>query len=406
MADGPRVLYLVYWGAAEPLGQSLVLPSVRALARRGSRVTLVSFEKPADLERHDEMARIRDGLAAAGVAWSPLRYHKRPKLPATAFDLLQGAAHGVTLHRRARFDIIHARTFVAGNLGRLLAALLRRPLVYHNEGYYPDEQVDAGVWTETSLLYKLALGLERRLYAGADGLVLLSEKSRQEVLARPEVARRGTRAVVAPSCVDLELFCTPAVRVRTSDEPLRLAYVGNVEGRYRFDQVARFAAIAGRETGGATLRVLTRASPDIVRSKTHEAGLADQNLSIDAVAHAAVPAELQRCDAGLHFLPRGRAEHAGSPTKIGEYWASGLPAVVTPNAGDSDRVIADEGVGVVVAEHSDEAYARAGRALAGLLEDPGLRARCRAAAETHYSLDAAARNQLDLYAAVLAGRRG
>ncbi len=44
--DGPRILYLVYWGAGEPLGQALVLPSVKRLAQLGARITLVTFEKP------------------------------------------------------------------------------------------------------------------------------------------------------------------------------------------------------------------------------------------------------------------------------------------------------------------------------------------------------------------------
>src|SRR6185436_616417 len=84
------VVYVVYWGAAEPLGRSLVLPSIVALARAGVRLTLVTFEKRSDLEDAATLGEIRSRLGDAGARWVPLRYHKRPKWPATAADIAAG----------------------------------------------------------------------------------------------------------------------------------------------------------------------------------------------------------------------------------------------------------------------------------------------------------------------------
>src|SRR5215510_13687054 len=117
MRSRPRVLYLVYWGAAEPLGQSLVLPAVKRLARLGVDLSLVTFEKPQDLERKPLIGGIRDSLDELGVRWIPLRYHKRPKVPATAFDLVQGCARSIATLLRMSPDIIHARTFIGGLMG-------------------------------------------------------------------------------------------------------------------------------------------------------------------------------------------------------------------------------------------------------------------------------------------------
>jgi len=140
-----RVLYVVYWGAAEPLGQSLVLPAVMKLADLGAELTLVTFDKPDDLALGEEMARIRASLDKRGVRWIPLRYHKRPKVPATAFDVFNGAARSIIARLKVRPDVIHARTFIGGMIGMAIAPILRSKLIYHNEGFYPDEQVDAGV---------------------------------------------------------------------------------------------------------------------------------------------------------------------------------------------------------------------------------------------------------------------
>jgi glycosyltransferase involved in cell wall biosynthesis len=115
-----------------------------------------------------------------------------------------------------------------------------------------------------------------------------------------------------------------------------------------------------------------------------------------------MPAELSQHDAGLYFLKQGLSEHGCSPTRIGEYWACGLPVVITPNVSDTDEIVRREGVGVVVREHSEAGYSEAIRTLAKLLEDPELGARCRWAAEAHYALGPACERQMALYRQVLA----
>ena len=77
--------------------------------------------------------------------------------------------------------------------------------------------------------------------------------------------------------------------------------------------------------------------------------------------------------------------------------AMGLPVVTTPNVSDTDDIIRRERVGVIVKDHSDEAYRQALADLLGLLEDPQTPQRCRRAAETHYALDSACRRQALLY---------
>jgi hypothetical protein len=133
----PRVLYIVYWGAAEPLGQSLVLPAVKRLASMGAELTLVTFEKPDDLTRAEVISAIRTSLAENGVRWIPLQYHKKPKIPATAWDIVHGIARCLRTRLNFRPDIIHARNYIAGQIGLPLSKLMGAKLIYHNEGFYP-----------------------------------------------------------------------------------------------------------------------------------------------------------------------------------------------------------------------------------------------------------------------------
>jgi glycosyltransferase involved in cell wall biosynthesis len=100
---------------------------------------------------------------------------------------------------------------------------------------------------------------------------------------------------------------------------------------------------------------------------------------------------------GLFFLTEGISEHGCSPTKIGEYWAVGLPVVTTPNVSDTDEIIRCERVGVIIKEHKEENYLQAYEELQQLLKDPELSIRCRRAAENHYALTPACERQFALY---------
>ncbi|MEK6406923.1 MAG: glycosyltransferase [Acidobacteriota bacterium] len=400
-----RVLYVVYWGAAEPLGQSLVLPAVKRLARLGADLTLVTFEKSADFANKDEMGRIAASLHEHGVRWTPLKYHKRPKAPATSFDIIRGVAHGVASRLRERPDVVHARTFIGGLMGLALAPLLRTRLVYHNEGFYPDEQVDGGVWTAHSTAHRVATSLERRLYGRADGIITMSHRAKRLIEQMSAVRRKETPVIVVPSCVDLNHFKPSELKPPAGLKTLRCVYVGSVGGRYRLDKAAKFVSIAQRELGLTHLRVLTRQEPGLVASMLGAGGLSDDSWSTDSVHYSAMPRELEEQDAGLFFLEQGLSEHGCSPTKIGEYWAMGLPVVTTPNVSDTDDIIRRERVGVIVRENSDDAYRQAALELRSLLEDPGLATRCRRAAETYYALDPACERQSHLYRELVSARR-
>src|SRR3954454_14702118 len=92
-----RVLYITYDGLTDPLGQSQVLPYLIGLSERGHRITILSCEKRAAMNR--EGGAIRKLCATAGLDWQPLRYHKWPPVLSSAVDLVMLQRAAVRLHR-------------------------------------------------------------------------------------------------------------------------------------------------------------------------------------------------------------------------------------------------------------------------------------------------------------------
>lgn len=397
----PKILYISYWGALEQLGQSLVVPAVKKLAQMGAQITIVTFEKPADLARTDEMKRVGAMFAEDKIEWLPVQYHKDPKIPATLFDIAHGIARGLQKRLKTKFDIVHARTFTGGLIGLILAPLIRAKFVYHNEGFYPDEQVDGGVWAKNSRPHRVAKKLESLMYSRADGIIALSYRAKAEIEELPDVRRKQTPVIFVPSCVDLESFHLPEKPTVFDTDEIKLVYIGSVGFRYILDKIGAFVQAARKINPHVKLQIHSKADPNLITEMLTAGGLERNSWTLEPIPYIEMPQRLTAHQAGLFFLTEGISEHGCSPTKIGEYWAVGLPVITTPNVSDTDEIIRRERVGVIIKSHTEEAYLQSFTELQELLKTPQLALRCRRAAENHYALTPACERQLALYKKIL-----
>ena len=394
-----RVLYIVYWGALEQLGQSLVVPAIKEIARLGADITLVTFEKKSDLADIEAYTQMETLLETDRVEWIPLTYHKTPKTPATFFDIAAAVAMGLKKRLRKKYDVVHGRTYLGGLMGMALASLIGAKFVYHNEGFYPDEQVDGGIWQQDSGTHQVSKRLEKIMYSRADGIIALSRRAKAEIEGYSFVRNRNTPVVFVPSCVDLDRFRLNQHKP-CFDDGLRLVYIGSVGGRYILDKVGDFVRAVVERGEKVTLDVYNKVDQKRAEEMLRGSGLAEDSWRIDAVPYSDMPKTLTSYHAGLFFLAQGLSEHGCSPTKVGEYWAVGLPVVTTPNVSDTDDIISEMRVGVIVSEHTEKAYLRAFEELVDLLMDAELPLRCRKAAEKYYGLKPACKRQIELYSAL------
>lgn len=368
-----RVLYLIYWGATEPIGIAGTVPTVQRLAReQNEEVFLLSFDKEEDANNASLVASVRRDLEAAGVRWNDLGYTKSPPNLSTAYDIARGYAHATWLVLRHRIPVVHARTYVGGLIGALVKTTIPgRTLVCHPDGFWPDERVDDGVWREGSRAHRIGRALERWMYLRADAIVVLSEKAREALRRDPSLADKPI-FVVHTSC-DESRFQVRAAR--RPDEPLAIAYIGSLGGRRMTREVFRFLAIA-RSSGGACT-VATQTPPSAYLEPLTASGLTPEDVNLCSVSPAEVPALLARHHAGVFMLRPGLSNLATSATKIGEYLAAGLPVVLNDACGDCHDVVERSGTGVVVRETTDAAFRSAIDRLLELTLDASLPARCR-----------------------------
>lgn len=361
-------LYICYFGLREPLVQTQVLPYLRELVASGVAMSLLTFEP----ERFDE-DEWRERLRSDGIEWHTLRYHKRPTLPATLYDIVRGAFRAAAIARRDGIQLLHGRSHVGAAIGALAKRMCGARLIFDFRGYLAEEYVDHGNWRAGGWLFRLTKGAERMLLRDADGVVFLTEAVRQPLQVPVEVI---------PCCVDVERFASATRADLGVADRVVYVYSGALGGYYLIDEMAQLMRTDPR----AFALILTQSAPGPVTAALARAGFAPADYRVLAVPPEDVPRYLRAADVGVSLIRPSFARRATSPTKFAEYLAAGLPVIYSAGVGDLDAQIEQYRVGVLLGSFDQASYAEAIRAMAELRRDPQLADRCRALARAEYQL--------------------
>jgi glycosyltransferase involved in cell wall biosynthesis len=361
-----RTLYICYFGLNEPLVQTQVLPYLRELQKDGIEVSLLTFEPHFRKSwTADKLNEVRAQMAAEGIDWHAAAYHKRPSVPATAYDILNGARIIANLIKEKEFDVLHGRTLIGVVMalaGRRLAT--RRPkVIYDMRGFFAEEYTDAGIWPAGGWLYRTAKAIDNRAIRKADAFVVLTEKARS--LLFPESAEthrdgRGRPVEVIPCCIDQARFAagtwgTLHERLNVGGRTV-IAYVGSFGGWYMTDEMLDLFATARRLDPEVFALVLTQRDPAAVKERFKEADYTDDDLLVATVPPDEVPGYLAAADMAISFIKPCYSKRASSPTKIAEYLACGLPVISNRGIGDLDEQLTADGVGVLIDRFDAKAY--------------------------------------------------
>jgi glycosyltransferase involved in cell wall biosynthesis len=408
--EGRRVLFISYNGMLDPLGQSQVLPYLRELAKRGVRFTLLSFERAKAFtpEGVRQCEQLRQQLQTQGIEWHWLRYHQRPSIPATFYDVMAGYRKAGALVRRNRIEMVHARSHSPATIALGLKRRFGIKMIFDLRGLMAEEYVDAGHWREGDLPYRLTKAAERRILTATDGIVTLTERIWPIIKEWKGLRGRAVHHEVIPCCANLSLFRfseEERARRRTElglEDKLTMVYLGSLDGWNLSAETADFFATFLKHNRKAHLLWLTTGSHDRVRELMRARNVEPDNFSVRAVGSGEVPSYLASADVGLAFVKRCVSRIASSPTKNGEYLACGLPLVISAGVGDSDLLINEWKAGVLVEDFSEGEFLRAGREIEKIVRGPEVREKARSVAEKVFNLETiAAERYASLYEKVL-----
>ena len=344
-----RILFLSYWGFDDPLTTATVLPHLHVLQARSdvAAIRLVTVER--------DQAALYPPLLTLPFANNKISFE----------PLLSPPGQGVLVTKTNDFrrfprelaeqamqfgaDIILARGAPAGALAYLVQR--RTGLPFYVESFEPHAEYmrKAGVWRWYDPRYIFQQYWENQQKKRAAGLMPVAESYRRQLLREGVPAGR---VVTVPCSVSLTDFAYDSI-VRTkvrrqlawTADTVGGVYVGKFGGIYYDEEAYRlFKEVAEFFGPNFRLLLLTPQAPAEVRARLAAVDLDSVRVTITKVPFAEVPAYLSAADFafGLH-----RPTPYVSPIKIGEYWASGLPVLLTEGVGDDSGIITTEGGGAV-----------------------------------------------------------
>lgn len=368
----------------EPLGQSQVLAYLKRLAA-DRRIYLVSFEKPGDWANVSDRELLAQEIAAEGINWYPLRYHKRPSALATVWDIACGIILGWWLVLRYRLRIVHARSYVPSVIALVLKRLTGVKYIFDMRGFWADERVDGGLWSRGGRMFRLAKGFERRFLLTADHVVSLTHSAVREMQRFDYLQEHMPPVTVIPTCADLARF--KLFPRDHADGGFVLGYVGTVGTWYLFDEVAKCFAQLLSLRPDARFLIVNRSEHAYIRDRLAVAGVPDSTVELIAARHTEVPYQMSRMHAGIFFIKPVFSKQASAPTKLAEFLGCGIPCLSNAGVGDMAEVLESEQVGVAIKSFDATSMTVGLQQLLMMVADPAASSRCVSVAQRYFSLD-------------------
>ncbi len=391
-----RVLYVTHYGILQPLGQTQVLPYLIGLAAKGVSIDILSFEKAHMLGNASIVEDQRTRLHSCDIRWFPRPYHRGDSPRRLLMDILVTAREIRVRCVRDRINLLHCRAHVPSWMAWSAAAGYGIPLLFDFRGFMAEEYVDSGLWSPGGFRFRLTKVLERAIAQRCPSMVVLTRAARDYLCQA--YALNQDKLFVIPCCVDLARF-QPAQMASPPNprRPLRVVYSGSTVGRYRVKEMMDFFALLLAARPGSHLTVLSSSDPRRALEVVAGSALPPDSVTVESLSTAEVAGILSQQDLGLIFLGGGVALLAASPTKLGEYLASGLAVVAEERLGDIRQMLVEEQAGCLIDSGQPAAWPAVLENALQLCGQQSIRHSARRTAARYFSLAAGVDQYLRAY---------
>ena len=390
-------LYITYDGLLDPLGKSQVLPYVLGVAEAGFRFTIISYEK-TDRDPF-QIRQMTDFLHSKNIIWIRLpfvfgRFHG-------LLRIFRGASAIRKIENYDPIDIVHMRAIIPAVIYRL--AMIRKPFIYDIRSFL-GQWVDVGRLGAKSISYKILSFFEDWLIRNASGLVVLDQSGLKYLIANYQLR---SSVKVIPTSTDLKRFSTSVPSVENkSSHLIRFVFLGGARFPYLPIDAFRFVYSLIHYGFDCTIDFINERDHQLIENACTLTAFPRERFRLFSLSPEDVEERLHLYDCGLVFVADGPYLSMSSPTKIGEYLASGLHLVGLKGISVLNRLSAQSSCVDVVKynANSESSYLSSFQQALELIKRikaPGRSCQARILAEKYYDRQQAVSKYIDLYNSVL-----
>ena len=365
-----NLLFISYWGIEEGLTKASVIPHVKILSSYDeiTKIFLVSIERES---------KVHPVFISEKIHHLPIMSKSGSlKILGLAFDFIRIPEILKTLCREKGIEKILARGTLAGTMAYKVSKMTNIPFYMESFEPHADYMKETGVWRKSGIKYKQQKRWELDQINNASGIMTVTD-GYTNLLTDQFASLRNILTV--PCAVDPDKFKFSAldradIRKQLNINPKKVmgVYLGKFGGLYLDINELKFLNDVFRYFEDFGLMILTPDPEDHVRVSFDSINLTDEKIVIRKVLHDDVPKFLSAADFGLSLNKRFPSGKYLSPIKIGEYWANGLPVLMTEGIGDERNFLEKEKGGVIFNENN---LTSSLKKLKKILDDPNHRKR-------------------------------
>ncbi len=358
MRKDKNILVVTYWSINNALIHTYTLPYLRQIAsylENDAKIYLVTLSEPGTLNKTETVAFIqtlaKENIEVINFNYSPFGF----KMLST-FLFLFPYLILVSLFKHVR--AIHGWCTPGGAIAWTISLFSGKPLILDSFEPHAESMVESGVWKKKSVSFRILFLLEKLQLKRAKEVICATEgmiKHSQELYGI-----KKARYFVKPAGVDLHLF-DPDLRT-TPVVPFELkhrvcVYAGKFGGIYLKEEVFDFFKAAYEFwNGNFSVLLLSHHTEQEIQHLCQLSGLDRQCVKLLHVNHKDVAAYLKLAHFAISPVKPIPSKLYCSPIKNGEYWAMGLPVVITDNISVDSQLIRENHIGYVLREFNSAEY--------------------------------------------------
>lgn len=357
-----NILVLTQWSYKDPLIQAYTLPYVFIIADqlpKGSKIYLVTFEQERLKMNSAERKKVKTMLFEKGIILIDYSYSPFGILALIKYGF--SFIHLLFIALFCRIKFIHAWCTTAGTLGYLLSLVSGKPLVIDSYEPHAEAMVENETWSRKGMKFKILFYFEKKMSRHA--IQIISATAGMHDYAKIKYGIDLKNFEVKPACVDFESFNKfPKKEINLVNE-LKLenkivcVYAGKFGGIYLTKETFDFFHEAEKLWGDRfRALILTPSKPEELNELASTSGFDPNKMIIRFVSHEDIPLYMGLGDFAITPVKPIPTKRYCTPIKDGEYWALGLPVVITNNISDDSSIIEKNNAGAVIQDLSSASY--------------------------------------------------
>lgn len=342
-----NILYLGYWSINDGLTQAAIFPHLTVLStfKQIQNIYYVSIER---------------GSWSEGTSLNISKCNHIPlisqNLPNT---IINKSIDYYTFPKRLKKLINQNKVDFCIGAGTHAGALLNLACGKSDVSYivsYYDPHAEymraLRIWKKYDLRYVMLHYWENKLKKNARAIFPVSEGYKTTLIKE---GVKSERVFVTPCATDLTRFIINdqwRIEMRKllgwNANDIVGIYVGKFGDIYFCDKAFELFKKLKKQFPKFRIIILSSSKKEWLNEKLTYCGFLLEEMFVDYVDHREVPKYLNASDVAFCFHKPHEYSYAYSPVKNGEYWACGLPVIISENIGDDSLILKSSRMGIVL----------------------------------------------------------